>query len=389
MPRDSREPGLLDRYHLAVPLLYAGFLYCGVMTVLLGVILPKIAALHHLKDSQSGVLLMIQFATCSSGGLFVRRRFSRTLIRGYALMAAAPLALLLPGNLAVLTIGLLGLGLGMAMTSASMLTGSIFPESRGSALAVLNFCWSIGATVCPLIVARLPGNFSLVRLAIPVALAGAAFACISALRPYSGLTGDTAPGTDERRSSFAFVMLFAAIAFLYVGAESTIGGWMSTYASRAVSWNFARSSLTAAWFWAALLFGRGVTPIVLLWMSEGRLHLLSIAGTSLGLLMLVNAHTPLMLLAGAGCAGLTLAPIFPLTISLFMDRAGRTRDAGWVFGMAGFGGAVFPWLTGVVSSGIHSLRAGLLVTMVAVTGMFLLTLRAWAAPPANLKTIAA
>jgi fucose permease len=370
--------------------LYAGFLYTGAMTVLLGVMLPRIAALHHLRDSQSGMLLLIQFATSATGGMFVRHRFRRTLLLGYILMACASIALLLlPGKFAVTGIGLWGLGLGMAMTSTSMLTGRVFPDSRGSALSLLNFFWSIGATLCPVVVARMPGTFSVASLYAPVAVLSAI--CVAVITPSASHLAlkEDAVRVHGGRSALSTVILFSAIGFLYVGAETTIGGWMSTYASRAVSWNVFRSDLATACFWGALLVGRGVAPLCLLFVSESTLHRISMAGAAIGVLLLVSAHRPLVLLAGATCAGISLAPIFPLTLSLFMERAAGTRNAGWVFGVAGFGGAVFPWLTGVISSGTHSLRAGLLVTFAAVVGMSVLMLRVWATPSGQLKAAAA
>ncbi|MGB6132343.1 MAG: hypothetical protein WBG54_11220, partial [Acidobacteriaceae bacterium] len=171
------------------------------------------------------------------------------------------------------------------------------------------------------------------------------------------------------------VALFSAIAFLYVGVEAAVGNWMSTYAVRTVSWDFSRSSLAAACFWGALLAGRGLTPLALRFLSETRLHLLSIASTCLAILLLLSVHSAIALVAAACACGLTLGPVFPLAIALFLERAGEARNAGWVFATAGYGGAALSWCTGMVSARVHSLRAGLLVTLAAAIVMLLLALR--------------
>jgi fucose permease len=80
------------------------------------------------------------------------------------------------------------------------------------------------------------------------------------------------------------------------------------------------------------------------------------------------------LLAGASWTGFALAPVYPLTIALFLEQAGDSRNTGWLFAAAGYGGAIFPGLTGIVSTGAHSLRAGLLSPLAATTAMLLLTL---------------
>jgi fucose permease len=70
-------------------------------------------------------------------------------------------------------------------------------------------------------------------------------------------------------------------------------------------------------------------------------------------------------------SGLALAPIYPLILSFFLARTGNHPRLGRVFAAASIGGAVLPWLTGVVSTDFHGLRAGLAVP---ATGAVLLLL---------------
>ncbi len=376
MLSDERAGSAAERPVRVVFPLYFAFLFTGIATVLLGVMLPRIAAQHQLSDSQSGALLTTQFAASACGALFVRRHFARTLLRGYLLMAAGAACIALaPAPEAIVPIAIFALGLGMAMTSSSLLVGQIFCDSRGSAMSILNFCWSIGATLCPIILARLPQQFSLTDLCFSLAGLSAAFflLLLPALSISAAATAD--PVTGSTRGSWTPIVLFAAVAFLYVGAEATLGGWMTTYAARILRWNGGDRNLSAACFWGAILVGRGVTPLFLKVLSERRLHRIAIAGALVGIVILLDAHSPLTLLAGACCAGLMLGPVFPLTISLFIGSVERSANMGWVFAIAGFGGAAFPWAAGVLSSSTHSLRMGLLVTLIAAAGMLLITLQ--------------
>ncbi|HEX3985053.1 MAG TPA: MFS transporter [Acidobacteriaceae bacterium] len=363
----------------AIAPLYAGFLFCGIVTVLLGLLLPRIAALYHLNDSQCGALLTVQFGASASGALLVRRRYGLTLVGGYLLVVAGTLPLLLGATAVTLpAIAVAGLGLGMAMTSTSLLISRLFRERCGSALSLLNFFWSLGATLCPLLVAPLPARFSVAEVAAPVA--AGALALAGAVLPGARAASSRASseGVSSVRAPSAplpILLVFAAVAFLYVGAEATAGGWMSTYAGRALPWSFARGNLAAGCFWGMLLLGRGVTPLVLRRVREVQLHRLSIAVALIGMALLVMANSAFTLLAGAACTGLALAPVFPLTLSLFLERVGQAPNAGWVFAAAGYGGMVFPLLTGFVSSGTHSLRIGLVVALAAVAGMLFLTTR--------------
>jgi fucose permease len=345
-------------------LLYLGFLTTGAMTVLLGTVLPRIAAEFQLTDSQSGLLLMAMFASSSSGALFVRRRFRLTLGVGYLMIPVADIMLTVaPRQLGIAAIAVFGLGLGMAMTSTSMLVGRMYPGRRGAALSFLNFCWSIGSTVCPLLIAKLHGNVTAAELGMTVALLAGPFVIL----PLIGRFEAPAVAQSLHRkldTAISTVVLFAAAGFLYVGMESSVGNWMTTYGLREVSWSFTKSSLATACFWGALLAGRGLAPIVLFRSSDAQLFRLSVFSLVGGVLLLVSAHGPAALLAGAIWTGLSLGPIYPLVLALFMERSGESKHTGWIFTVSGFGGAVLPWLTGVISSATHSLRVGLMVPVV-------------------------
>jgi len=96
-------------------------------------------------------------------------------------------------------------------------------------------------------------------------------------------------------------------------------------------------------------------------LTERRLYRASVIATIAGIALLLAAHNPPVLLAGSALTGLALAPLFPLILSLFLKEIGESRNAGWVFAVAGLGGAVLSWLTGTVSSATGSLRIGLMV----------------------------
>jgi FHS family glucose/mannose:H+ symporter-like MFS transporter len=358
------------RRGIAAAALHLGFLCTGALTVLLGVLLPRIAAAYSLRDSQSGLLLMVQTGGSAVGALLVRRNFGRALSFGFALTSAAGLAMAMPSAAgAMVAAALFGVGLGLAMTSTSMLIGTLFVQRRGAALTVLNLCWSIGAALCPLFLRRY-GQLSLPAIALATALLAAPFAAIPLLGAPS--TSGPAPRPAAGRAvPAATIAGFALLAFLYVGAERCLGNWATTYAFRVAHWSFARSDFAAACFWGALLLGRIVATALLWRMPERALFLLSTAGAGAGVTMLLTAHSAPLLLAGASCAGFWLGPIYPLIVSFLIARAGDSPNVGWGFAFAGFGGSVLPWITGLLSSAFHSLRIGLLVPAAAALLLWL------------------
>ena len=165
------------RLRLLEPLLHLGFALTGVGTVLLGCILPRLSAQWHLRDKDAGLLLLVQFAASASGALLVRRNLWKTLACGYGLFGAGAVSIFLLQQRSLPAFGVYGLGLGLAMTSTSMLTGRRYPQRMGAALAFLNFSWSAGSVACPLLAAQFlrhvpsSATFGLVGLmALPFAL---------------------------------------------------------------------------------------------------------------------------------------------------------------------------------------------------------------------------
>jgi FHS family glucose/mannose:H+ symporter-like MFS transporter len=361
------------RNRLLEPLLHLGFALTGVGTVLLGCILPQLSTQWHLRDKDAGLLLLVQFATSASGALLVRRNLWKTLACGYALFGAGGIGIFLLQQRSLPVFAVYGLGLGLAMTSTNMLVGRHYPNRMGAALAILNFAWSTGAVACPLLVAQFLRHaaggsaFGLLGLlVIPFALLPVLADRHDFAAPM--LSGPAPAGIKEA----ATIVYFALLAFLYVGMEASVGNWMSTYATRATAWKFAGGSLALAAFWAALLLGRAMTPAMLGFLTERRLYRVSVIATIAGISLLLAAHNPPVLLAGSALTGLALGPLFPLILSLFLGEIGGSRNAGWVFAVAGLGGAVLSWLTGTISSGTGSLRIGLMVPGVAALLMMAL-----------------
>jgi MFS transporter, FHS family, glucose/mannose:H+ symporter len=375
MSHPNHSTAKAPRLRLLDPLLHLGFALTGVGTVLLGCILPRLSGQWQLRDKDAGLLLLVQFAASASGALLVRRNLWKTLAYGYLLFGAGAICIFLLQQKSLPAFAVYGLGLGLAMTSTSMLTGRRYPQRMGAALAFLNFSWSAGSVACPLLAAQFLRHAPSSIAFGWVGLMALPFALLPVLAKQSDRDASTESVAPAGNRESTTILYFAFLAFLYVGIEASVGNWMSTYATRAAAWTFAGSSLAVAVFWAALLVGRALTPAILAWLPERRLYEASVSATLAGVLLLLAAHRPQTILAGSAFTGLALAPLFPLILALFLEEVGGSRNAGWVFAVAGLGGAVFSWLTGWISTGTGSLRRGLLVPGAAALLMLMLSSR--------------
>ena len=343
--------------------LYGGFLITGVVTVLLGPLLPELAREWRLPVEELRALFVVQFLASATGSLLSSYGLGLSLRLGYLLIAAGLVSLsLAPWPLALAPMAAVGLGLGMAIPATNLRVAHSQPRRRGAALSSLNMVWGAGAVACPLLFAVRPPGMSSDAVLLVLAAAGG-LVLISLVPTRSG--GETAAppaSAPAGRPGGVLPGLFAvaAIMFLYVGIENSVGGWLVGLADQFQAERSATSLWIGSGFWAALLASRAATPLVLRRVSEPALFGAGVVLAGGGLLGLLLSGSQAGLAVAAVATGAGLAPLFPLTISFLADltAATRSRNTGWVFALAGAGGAVLPWLTGRLAGGADGLAAG-------------------------------
>jgi FHS family glucose/mannose:H+ symporter-like MFS transporter len=161
------------------------------------------------------------------------------------------------------------------------------------------------------------------------------------------------------------IALIAALFFIYVGTETCMGGWIASYARRIDTGSRSFWAVTPSFFWGALLAGRIAAPVVLRHVRETTLATAGVALATLGIVILLATPMMLFIVIGATVAGLGLASIYPINVSLlshwFEDVSPRV--SGLIFAMGTLGGAVMPWIVGAISTHTGSLRWGFVVPL--------------------------
>jgi fucose permease len=255
---------------------------------------------------------------------------------------------------------LLGVSIGAPMTATNLFAGRNYPARRASTLTMLNFTWSVGAMLAPLLAARIlaVSSWSTVYSVLAGASALAAISVHFTIRDSSEVPRATAQAT--RFGNFRLVSLFALFFFLEVGMESTFGAWISTYVLRTARTAVTFAAGAAAIYWGGFLVSRALSPLLLLRIRPGRLLQTALI-LALGAATLLVVSSSLSMLAAATLLlGMALAPIFPVALAAFFDRARHSSDSRFVLALSGFGGSLFPGLVGWISSYSGSLRTGLI-----------------------------
>ena len=362
--------------------LHAGFALTGILTTLLGPILPALSTRWRLDDAQAGFLFTAQFLGSLSGALISGRMALRfgvraTITAGFAIAAAGVTAASTGPYISGLCgVATWGLGLGLIIPSVNLLVAELNPGRRAAALNVLNFAWGIGAVAAPPAIAAALRSADLRPLLLGLAALLAAAALAVWATRVDVAAGETAPdAAGVWRSSW--IWLTGAFLFLYVGVENGLAGWMPSYAVRVLRLPYGAMAAAQGGFWGAILGVRLLAPALLRRMRASLLIVCGLALASLGMLLLLASAGAWSLVAGALLAGAGLAAVFPTAVALFTERAGAqgARVTGVVFAMAALGGATVPWAVGAISTRFDSLRLALAVPLACSLLMIVLRLR--------------
>jgi MFS transporter, FHS family, glucose/mannose:H+ symporter len=370
---------------------FAGFVATGIFTVILGPVLPAFRLQWALSDSQAGFFFAAQFTGSllgvgAYGLLRGRLGWCATLVAGFTMLALG-VAFLGASELHFAWFGIFaaGFGNGLVTPASNLIVAEVDLASRASMLNLLNLCWGIGAISSPFFVTFAESlhqlsaflwvfSFVLAACAVFFALLKGASGPIANLRRVS----NAAPHRGSWLQSeglFIPLTVFAALFFLYVGTETSFGGWAASFAQEMTGWARGRSALMPSVFWATLLLGRAMAPRLLGVLSETRMVFggLGLALVSASILLIAKNTTfvaTAMALAGLGCS--TIFPIFIAWLTFFVDDSEEGLRS-LPFAAANIGGAVVPWFLGFLATRFGGLRPAFILVTLTIVAMILLT----------------
>ena len=372
----------------SVALMHFGFVLTGLGTAMLGPLLPLLTRQWQLLDSQSGLLLLAQFCGSFLGGATMSWRLKRGLLLGVTASTLGLFIFAIAPSLAIACPALFvtGFGLGHSITAVNILAGQRFSEKRASTLSFLNFFWSFGAMLAPLLSGWLTPHFPLRYLLLAFAALFGACGCGLAFEMRAGFFDtpqDELTSAQGGRSGLIWntFIFFMGMLFLYGGLETCLSGWLTTYALRYGDKTLAISQYTTLLLWMSLTFGRVASAALLRKLPETLLWRTALFATLALTGCLATAHTAGTIALTTVFLGLSLSPWFPVTFSLLMGERPRARQAGIVIAVSGLGAASLPWIMGVLSTRSGSLQRALVVPLLAAGCLLAMSLTS--RPPAT------
>ncbi|HLE62049.1 MAG TPA: MFS transporter, partial [Pyrinomonadaceae bacterium] len=173
--------------------------------------------------------------------------------------------------------------------------------------------------------------------------------------------------------------LIAFFLFLYVGAEVSFAGWIFTYATELKLSAASTAAYLTSLFWGSLTLGRVLTIPIAVRFRPRSILIVSLGGCLLSLgLILVSPGSFAAVLIGTICLGLSMASIFPTTLSFAGRRVKVTGQlTGWFIVASSAGAMLIPLVIGQAfrSVGPRVVMIVTTTTLLAAVGVLVCVIR--------------
>lgn len=352
---------------------FYGVFSIGIIVSILGAIKIPLAARLGIDDARSGGLIAAMQFTSLVSGFFIgpvidTAGFAVTGAGGFFFGALA-VALLVSARTylhALIACVFLGFG-GMCLNIFINILLQKVLFGGMNAPAALNLghaVFGVGAFLTPLAIGMMVSRVGLraTGAVFTAVLLVGLYLSASSLFPATGKGFSILAAMSLLRDPAILVITVALIC--YVGLESSMGGWITTYA---VDTGFTpkRAELLLAGFWATFALSRVVASIIMTTETEMTAIpvLAGVASCSIG--GMIVSRSPLKAAAGVIVTGLAFGPIFPTVVSVMLSHI-PPGIAGSGFGMVSslsfIGGVFLPAAVGVRSRNA-TIRTGLILVL--------------------------
>ncbi len=219
----------------------------------------------------------------------------------------------------------------------------------GPFMNALHFFFGIGAFLSPIIVAQAviwSGDVTYAYWALAILILPVAFWMLR--QPSPSPVIEEGQQTSSAPANLTLVALICLFFFLYVSGESSMGGWVYTYATAMGLGDKVSAAYLTSGFWGALTIGRLLSIPLAARIKTSVLLWIDLAGVLVSLAVLVALpYSKVALWVGTMGTGLAMASVFPTMLALAGQRMAITgKVTGWFLVGASLGGMSTPWLIG-------------------------------------------
>jgi FHS family Na+ dependent glucose MFS transporter 1 len=366
---------------------YALFIAYGLTMAALGPTLPDLAENTRASVSAISYLFVARSAGSLIGSILSGKLFDRlpghAILAAYSVLLAAALVITpmvsLLWSLFAITL-LLGIAQGGINVGGNALLVWTQRENSGPFMNGLHFFFGVGTFIAPIIVAQallaagtVSGAYWILAVCVLLPVPFLLRLPSAKLETGVGSGKETLPGKP------LMIFLVSLFLFCYSGASNCFGGWIYTYALHLEIADAVTAAYLTSIFWGALTAGRLLTIPLAIHYKASTLLWIDVIGSlvSLGVIFLF-IDNPLAIWIGSAGLGLSLASMFPTTISFAGRNMAVTGQVTAIFSVgASLGSLTLPLVVGQLFEpvGPNVLMTVLLVDLLVAGGALTWMLR--------------
>ena len=379
------ESGVKDQKRILNACFYAFFIN-GITSLIIGAILPYLLADFQIGYDKGGMLISFQsignLLASFLGGIISVYIGRRNAIVALSLMTAlgfSGMVIFKSPAILILPFFLTGIGRGSVSNLSNTIVNDV-SDGNPKDLNILHTFFAVGAFMAPFVSSWLLNNGFSWRFVLGLVATLAALMTLNfATSNIDNTRAERERKEDRKKSSLDFLKnvdfyLSSGILFFYVGVEYAVNNWIVTYLKDSGIMSTSMAQKILSMLWIIIIFGRLFVAYISKKVDKRSILLLSSIGAMVFfLLFLLSSSTWAIAICILGL-GFCLSGIYPTTISNAGSvLKGSSLAMGTILGIAGLGGIIMPYVTGVVAEN-YGIKGGMTAIGVEAVLLFIFTL---------------
>jgi fucose permease len=310
---------------------YLIFLFLGGIFISQGILILCLAKTYNINLANIGYLFFIaaamQAVATYANGFFLEKINLKTEVLIGLITVFISYLFLISGSTTLFIIGLfpLGLGYGLLLSVPNYLIITLYPEKKFQKLNMLNFFFSIGGMLGPLIFGQLleiNWHWQVVILlsCVLIVLLGLFTYYIPFGKIDSNINENVQPEIHSKKSwHLSIYFLFGAILF-YVLSECIFSTWIVAYLKIKYNFSILDASLSLTVFWLFITFGRFASDKIGRYMKIYQFIICSSLLAFIAYFLMLIIQNPLVIFIMIAIMGIGYAGLYASILSYGVDQ---------------------------------------------------------------------